>query len=139
MEYLNTQPFEHQLEILEKIKSLDNYAIFWEMGTGKTRLMIDYVRYLSYEKHRPIKVLIICPKIAIYNWLNEFRKFSKLEQYVEILQGTKEDRINKLISYVKTIFIVNFEGARILEDTLNKIIFDLIIVDESQKIKNYKA
>ena len=44
-----TKPYEHQLTALEKSWSKETYAYFMEMGTGKTKVLIDNMAML-YDK-----------------------------------------------------------------------------------------
>ena len=59
-----SSPFKHQLEEFNKIKNLPYFALFHEMGLGKTKLVIDLLRYKCYQEKRPLKTLVIAPKIA---------------------------------------------------------------------------
>jgi SNF2 family DNA or RNA helicase len=133
-----TQPFMHQLNTLERIKDRDYYALFWEMGTGKTKEAIDLIRYRCYEKGEAISVLIICPKIAILNWVDEFKIHSTLEKVVQPLNENRYKKEVALKDKSKKIFIVNFESVKPMFNALYKR-WDMIIVDESQRIKNMQA
>ena len=133
-----TKQFRHQAETLDSIKELNYYALFWEMGTGKTKEAIDFIRYKCYQEKRVMRVLVICPKIALKNWENEFEMHSSMVKYVEILSGTKKKRLEKLGYSNKQIFIINFEGTvSIFKELIQH--WDVIIVDESQRIKSPKA
>ena len=47
MDYkFKTKPYAHQLTALEKSWNKENYAYFMEMGTGKTKVLIDNVAML---------------------------------------------------------------------------------------------
>ena len=41
-----TKPYEHQLEALEKSWAQDTYALFMEMGTGKSKVLVDNIAML---------------------------------------------------------------------------------------------
>ena len=41
-----TKPYKHQLTALEKSWNKENFAYFMEMGTGKTKVLIDSSSYL---------------------------------------------------------------------------------------------
>ena len=50
MDYkFKTQPYKHQLDALEKSWNKDTFAYFMEMGTGKTKVLIDNLSIL-YDK-----------------------------------------------------------------------------------------
>lgn len=44
MNYLKTNMFEHQEKAFNKIKKLKACALFMDMGTGKTRTMLEYIQ-----------------------------------------------------------------------------------------------
>ncbi|HHZ94893.1 MAG TPA: ATP-dependent helicase, partial [Flavobacteriales bacterium] len=55
-----TKPYQHQRDALNKGALSKNYAYFMEMGTGKTKVIIDNVAYLY--QHKEIKeVIVIAP------------------------------------------------------------------------------
>ena len=56
-----TKPYGHQLTALEKSWNRETYAYFMEMGTGKTKVLIDNVAML-YDRGKIDGALIICPK-----------------------------------------------------------------------------
>ena len=47
-----TKPYEHQIEALEKSWAQDTYALFMEMGTGKSKVLVDNIAML-YDKGDP--------------------------------------------------------------------------------------
>ena len=56
-----TKPYKHQLTALEKSWNRETYAYFMEMGTGKTKVLIDNAAML-YDKGKIDGVLIVAPK-----------------------------------------------------------------------------
>ena len=65
-----TKPYKHQQECLERSWYKENYALFMEMGTGKTKTTIDNIGYL-YLKKRINAALIVAPKSVYTVWRNE--------------------------------------------------------------------
>ena len=62
-----TKPYKHQLTALEKSWNKENYAYFMEMGTGKTKVLIDNLAML-YDKGKIDGALIIAPKGVVKTW-----------------------------------------------------------------------
>ena len=60
-------PYEHQLTALRKGWNLDEFAYFMDMGTGKSKVLIDNFSVL-YDKGYIGGVLIIAPKGVYRNW-----------------------------------------------------------------------
>jgi len=65
-----TKPYAHQLTALEKSSNKESYAYFMEMGTGKTKVLIDNMSML-YDKGKIDGALIIAPKGVIGTWYNQ--------------------------------------------------------------------
>jgi SNF2 family DNA or RNA helicase len=65
-----TKPYAHQLTALEKSWNKENYAYFMEMGTGKTKVLIDNVAML-YDKGKIDGALIIAPKGVVKTWYEQ--------------------------------------------------------------------
>ena len=65
-----TKPYEHQLTALEKSWNKENFAYFMEMGTGKTKVLIDNIAML-YDKGKIDGALIIAPKGVVKTWYEQ--------------------------------------------------------------------
>ena len=61
------QPYAHQLTALEKSWDKQEYALFCEMGTGKSKILIDNFAML-YDKGEIDGVLVVAPKGVYKNW-----------------------------------------------------------------------
>ena len=62
-----TKPYAHQLKALEMSWNKEVFAYFMEMGTGKSKVLIDNMSML-YDKGKINGVLIIAPKGVYKNW-----------------------------------------------------------------------
>ena len=68
MEYkFKTKPYAHQITALEKSWNKKEYAYFMEMGTGKSKVLVDNMAML-YDKGKINGALIIAPKGVYNNW-----------------------------------------------------------------------
>ena len=65
-----TKPYAHQLSALEKSWDKDEYAYFMEMGTGKSKVLVDNIAML-YDKGKINSALIIAPKGVYRNWFSQ--------------------------------------------------------------------
>ena len=65
-----TKPYAHQLSALEKSWDKDEYAYFMEMGTGKSKVLVDNMAML-YDKGKINGALIIAPKGVYRNWYSQ--------------------------------------------------------------------
>ncbi|WP_338959930.1 DEAD/DEAH box helicase [Fusobacterium nucleatum] len=104
-----------------------------DMGLGKTLQAIALLSKVHEEKKK--KSMVIMPKSLIYNWENEIKRFSpKLK--VGIYYG-----INRDFSSLKKVDIILTTYGTIRNDIENLLEqkFDLLILDESQNIKNINS
>ena len=62
-----TKPYDHQMTALEKSWNKETYAYFMEMGTGKTKVLIDNLAML-YDKGKVNGALIVAPKGVVGTW-----------------------------------------------------------------------
>ena len=65
-----TTPYAHQLEIFERTKDLEGYALFLEMGTGKTKITIDTAAHL-YLEGKITGMLVLAPNSVHVNWTHD--------------------------------------------------------------------
>ena len=71
MDYrFKTEPYEHQLHALGASHNKENFALFMEMGTGKSKVLVDNIAML-YDKGKINGALIIAPKGVYTNWLSQ--------------------------------------------------------------------
>ena len=63
-----TKPYAHQLKALEMSWNKEVFALFMEMGTGKSKVLLDNISML-YDKGKINGALIVAPKGVYKNWL----------------------------------------------------------------------
>jgi SNF2 family DNA or RNA helicase len=147
-----TKPYEHQLKALEMSWNRETFAYFMEMGTGKTKVLIDNMAML-YDKGKIDGALIIAPKGVIGTWHNQELPAhlpNHIENVTVLWQANiTKSQSRKLGNLFKTgeelhILIMNIEafstskGAQFAQKFMlsHK---TLMVVDESTTIKNPKA
>ena len=62
-----TKPYDHQLKALQKSWDKEYYGLFMEMGTGKSKVLIDEIASL-YMRGKISAALIVAPKGVYRNW-----------------------------------------------------------------------
>ena len=104
-----------------------------DMGLGKTVQALSMLKHYK-EENKELKALVICPTTLIYNWENEIKKFTPQLTY-RIHHGSMRTRnVNELEEH--NIIITTYGTLRSDIQVLNKVLFDYVILDESQAIKN---
>ena len=149
-----TKPYKHQQHALELCWNKKEYGLLMEMGTGKSKVLIDNVGIL-YEKERINSVLIIAPKSMYKTWERQEipnhlpNRISDKSRIViwqpNITQKYKRklDILFENTSELK-IFIINVEALSSQKglDYATEFISNnkcLLAVDESTTIKNPRA
>ncbi len=148
------KPYDHQLKALDKAGTRTEYGFFMEMGTGKSKVLLDNIGYLFLEGQVDF-ALIIAPKGVYRNWVSK-----------EIPEHMSDDVPHRVIRWVAspnkkeqaemrsvkepfaglTIFVMNVEAfSSVKGKTAGEWMSiklgrnGLIAVDESTTIKNHKA
>ena len=106
-----------------------------DMGLGKTVQGIGVAELLSHEAGIS-KVLVICPASVKSQWRLEIIRFSS-RSYQLVLGSAKE----RATLYDNSCFFTICNYEQVLRDLLpiEKVKWDLIILDEGQRIKNWEA
>jgi SNF2 family DNA or RNA helicase len=66
----HTKPFDHQLTVWEASRDLEAFAVFWEQGTGKSKLTIDTIGHL-YTEGKVDAVIVVAPNGVHRNWVTD--------------------------------------------------------------------
>ena len=147
-----TEPYKHQLTALEKSWNRETYAYFMEMGTGKTKVLIDNAAML-YDKGKIDGLLIIAPKGVIGTWYNQELP-AHLPDHIEnvtvlwqaLINKKQQSKLNTLfeVSTDLHILIMNVEAFSTDKGVkfAKKFLLShntLMAIDESTTIKNPKA
>ena len=147
-----TKPYAHQMTALEKSWNRETYAYFMEMGTGKTKVLIDNAAML-YDKGKIDGVLIIAPKGVIKTWYEQELP-THLPDHIENVSilwqanitKTQKEKLDSLFEPEELlhILIMNVEAFSTTKGTefAHKYISchnTLMVIDESTTIKNPSA
>jgi SNF2 family DNA or RNA helicase len=147
-----TKPYKHQLTALEKSWNKETYAYFMEMGTGKTKVLIDNMSML-YDKGKIDGALIIAPKGVIKTWYEQeipTHLPNHIENVTVLWQPNitkqQETKLNNLfaLNMHLHIFVMNVEalstdkGVQFAEKFLRSH-KTLMAIDESTTIKTPTA
>ena len=142
-----TKPYEHQRNALNESAEKNNWAYFMEMGTGKTKVTIDNIAYLYFQR-KITSVLIVAPKSVYTNWQSEIETHMPDVLKYQIFRWN----LDKPKDYYKLneskdlkIFLINVEalstkrGFQACVDYLSKNKLNFVTLDESTTIKNRQA
>ena len=147
-----TEPYAHQIKALEMSWDRPYFAYFMEMGTGKSKVLIDNISML-YDNGKINGVLIVAPKGVVKNWY-EGEIPTHLVDHIEYksvlwqssITQTQQKNLNSLFETGEDlhILIMNVEALSTKKgyDFAQKFLFShraMMAVDESTTIKNPEA
>ena len=106
-----------------------------DMGLGKTVQAIAAAALL--KQLRDIQhVLIVCPASLKHQWAREIQRFTSLS--VQVIEGNPIQR-RSLYRDLQFFNVINYELVRFDEEEITRREFDLVILDEAQRIKNWRT
>jgi len=136
---LPAQPFPYQAQGIAFL--VPRYAALLgdEMGLGKTMQAIVAARIL-FATGLIRSMLIVCPKPLVSNWRRELALWAA-DLPVAVIEGTSGRRHARWRVPNMPVKIVNYELLARDIDFLDEegIEFDLVVLDEAQRIKNRHA
>tara|TARA_Y100001973_G_scaffold65412_1_gene95654 strand:- start:272 stop:1705 length:1434 start_codon:yes stop_codon:yes gene_type:complete len=99
-----TKPYAHQLDALEASWDKENFAYFMEMGTGKSKVLLDNAAIL-YDKGYINGLLLIAPKGVYKNWYDSEIP-THLPDHIEkkVVLWKTSDKSKKQMSLLNTLF-----------------------------------
>lgn len=129
-------PMAHQRQTVEFLLDHERAANLSDPGTGKTAAAVWAADCLM-KHHAVRRVLIVAPKsILLPVWGREIFQTVPYRTYA-VLSGSAQTK-RKVAEDTRIPFlIVNYESLHLLEGHLPDV--DLVIADESTKIKDYRA
>ena len=147
-----TKPYAHQLTALEKSWNKETFAYFMEMGTGKTKVLIDNLAML-YDKGKVDGALIIAPKGVVGTWYKQELP-THLPDHIEnvtvlwqpLITKKQQESLDELFGTDNKlhILVMNVEalstlkGKKFASSFLNSH-SSMMAIDESTTIKNSSA
>jgi len=102
-----------------------------DMGTGKTLQTITACEELGAKR-----VLVVCPNSLKWNWYDEVGKWT--DSKAVVVDGARAKREKAIQEFQGMYLIINYESMRLHEE-LQKMHWDVLVLDEAHKIKNRKA
>ena len=145
-----TEPWSHQKKALSYLCKRDRAALYTDMGSGKTKVMIDLIQTRGFKR-----VLIVAPNKACEVWeeqiaihgLDGLYDIFRLNKYSAVKVSnilskmcirTREDAQNRI-----SVFIINYEKVwrKGIENMFLRKTFglDCVICDESHRIKTPRS
>ena len=132
-------PYDYQWDGIKFLVERDGALLGDDMGTGKTVQSILAMRLL-FQRGDVKSALIVCPLSVLPHWDREMERWSP-NLHVTVVRGGKEHR-EYCWHYTTHVWITTYDTLRqdMKSDEAGlKEKFDLVILDEAQRIKNPSA
>ena len=137
------EPYQHQKLGITMASTWWRAFFLWEMGTGKTRTLVDAFRLSRRENPGLQKMLVLAPPVVLPTWVSEVDRCSQGALSAAIWDGTDKgfERAKAadvvVISYARARleFDPSRKGARHLKD----LDYQVLVADESHSIGNYDS
>lgn len=133
------KPFDVQRFTCDLLTGNPRAYVLNDMGTGKTRSALwawDFLRNKGYAG----KLLVVAPLSTLWLvWAHEV-KAALPHRKVEVLHGSKKNRLYKLNHSNADIFIVNHDGLKVIKHDLDvRLDIDTLVIDELATYRNHNA
>lgn len=133
-------PRSYQKLIVDHILYNKRTAVFAGMGLGKTASTLEAIRQIKAVRPS-LTVLIIAPlRVAQSTWPDEVRKWDSFKNLrVSVICGSAKARRDALLADAD-IYTINYENIPwLVEELKGDWFFDLIVADESTRLKGLRA
>ena len=128
-------PREHQIPILNAIKSKERVLISASMGSGKTISTL-----MGLLEFNTFPIVIVAPlRVAKFTWPDEIKKWDETRhlncRFVGGSAQKFERELKKGIAEGCQIYTINYESVHLLA----KYKVPILVLDESTKVKSYRT
>ena len=128
----------YQEEDCASIMQYKAFACFNEQRTGKTPTALQ-----ALVRRNVTKILVVCPKSAVYQWVEEATKWTGLPAIACI--GTKQKRDDTILNWEYGVLIISYGSLKQTKSAAGAVNMLLknkpqgIILDEAHRIKDRKS
>jgi SNF2 family DNA or RNA helicase len=139
------KPMDHQNVALAKMWNERNFALFMEMGTGKTFTIINWAAAMFMNKDIEA-MLVVCPTSVKPVWIGEMDAHCPIEHSVHIVESGKSAACVKWMEEAEglKVMVVGVEALSSGGAYNSAIDFVInhkaaMVIDESSRIKTHSA
>lgn len=139
-----TEPRQHQRDNFEKGKHSPGWACFWEVGSGKSWMAINFLRYKFALAGNILGTVVFCPPRPVPGWRKQWLEHSSIDKdRVVLLVGSQKQRVKLFDETIakygqECVFVTNYESL-LMADLFGRFKEwkpGALIWDESHRLKN---
>ena len=144
---VTVDPWPHQVKAYDMAlatfsKGYGGYGLLFDLGTGKTITAVGIMGRMYLDK-KIDRVLVAAPSSVLPEWSKTLDRFAKFPNAWSICTGDKRQRERSIDALSKCsglkVAIINYESAWRTDEAILKFAPQLIVADESQRIKCHTA
>jgi SNF2 family DNA or RNA helicase len=137
--HLPFPPYPYQIKGIAFLMPRHAALLADEMGLGKTAQVLISLRLLL-QSGLIRRALVVCPKPLVVNWTRELKIWAEDVPY-EVIGGDTQTRKAQWFASNTPLKLVNYElltrdAAFVADEAIR---FDVVVLDEAQRIKNRDA
>ncbi len=135
---LKRKLYPYQVEGVAFLAGRGRALLADEMGLGKTAQAIAAMAQLS-RRGEVRRTLIVCPASLKHQWLREIQQFTGLGVEDVIVVGGPREARQTAYAGAPPVLVTSYELARADEAELADLAPDLLVLDEAQRLKNWRT
>lgn len=132
--WLKRPLYDYQLEAIAHFQKRGGYVLADEMGLGKTLSAIGCI-----VAGKCTKSLVVCPANVKYQWQKEIEKSLNKALQIFVCEGRSPKRTDEYYLKCADIVIINYQILQDWQTIIRMHHWDLMVLDEAQKIKKSKS
>lgn len=137
-----TTPMEHQRKALAMLSGNRYFALFMEQGTGKTKVMLDFLKAMKKNNALNEPAIVVAPTSVVDVWQSESAKHQPSLK-VQILEGSVTEKAQQLKNSFgqHDIVVMNYESTwrDPLAAELLRHRYGAMVLDESTRIMHHSS
>ena len=135
---LRRKLYPYQVKGVAFLASRGRALLADEMGLGKTAQAIAAMAVLM-RRGEVRRTVVVCPASLKHQWLREIRDFTGLAAGdVAVVGGAREAR-RAAYAEAPPVLVTSYELARADERELAELAPELLVLDEAQRLKNWRT
>jgi len=128
-----TQPYQHQAEGVKHLYNFLRAGLFFDAGLGKCKVTVDLQRLVQEP------VLVVCPRVMLHTWREEFEKHGNITDVIVIDGVTKKKKLKQIAEAAERVpaaTILTYGVATRYVPEIIAIPYKILVADESHQLKS---